>query len=384
MKIRLKIVLFFFFFGFILTSGQTKDQQLFLSGYIKNLNEFNFVNRLDQLQWSTLIHNRLNFKYMLTHTLKLRFEIRNRVFYGDRVQKFTSFSDAISNDNGIIDMSWNIIDSKDLIFNTTFDRVLLNFTNNKWDIALGRQRINWGVNLIWNPNDIFNTYNFLDFDYEERPGSDAIRVQYYFNDFQKVEVAAKKGYLKNDHIVAVMYKFNKWSYDMQLLTGIYQKDWMTGVGWAGNVKNAGFKGEISYFIPTDNEFSSKNVLSASLSLDYAFKKGVYVHGSFLYNNSIDELNDNFENLLYSPITPKKLMPFKYSWFWQLSKEFSPIFAGTLNTIYSGTNGSLILMPSFNYSLAENWEVNFTGQSFFELENNKAVGNSFYVRLRWSY
>ena len=66
------------------------------------------------------------------------------------------------------------------------------------------------MNLAWNPNDIFNTYNLLDFDYEERPGSDAIRIQYYLGDFSKIEVAAKKGSSKDDHIVAAMYKFNKW------------------------------------------------------------------------------------------------------------------------------------------------------------------------------
>ena len=42
---------------------QEKEQHLFLVGYVKNLHEFSFVDQLDQLQWTTLIHNRLNFKY---------------------------------------------------------------------------------------------------------------------------------------------------------------------------------------------------------------------------------------------------------------------------------------------------------------------------------
>lgn len=36
--------------------------------------------------------------------------------------------------------------------------------------------------MAWNPNDWFNTYNYFDFDYEERPGTDAIRVRVYFKD----------------------------------------------------------------------------------------------------------------------------------------------------------------------------------------------------------
>ena len=78
------------------------------------------------------------------------------------------------------------------------------------------------------------------------------------------------------------------------------------------------------------------------------------------------------------------MPFKYSGFLQLAKEFTPIFKGALSTIYSPTNHSVILMPSLDYSMANNWELNFTGQSFFELEEHKTLGNSLFVRLRWSF
>lgn len=159
--------------------AQEKEEKLFLNGYIKNLQEFSFVDRLEQLQWTTFLHNRLNFKYIPSNSITARLEVRNRVFYGDNVKNITGFSDYISQDNGIVDLSWNIIDNKDLLFNTTIDRALINYTKGDWDITVGRQRVNWGMNLVWNPNDIFNTYNYLDFDYEERPGSDAIRIQYF-------------------------------------------------------------------------------------------------------------------------------------------------------------------------------------------------------------
>ena len=129
-----------------------------------------------------------------------------------------------------------------------------------------------------------------------------------------------------------MYKFNSGSYDIQLLTAIYQQDWVIGTGWAGNLKNAGFKGEISYFVPYENYFNSENVMSASVSVDYGFKKGLYIN----------------------------------------------------STIYSPTNQSVIIMPSLDYSIATNWELNFTGQSFFEFQDYQTIGNSMFVRLRWSF
>jgi hypothetical protein len=78
------------------------------------------------------------------------------------------------------------------------------------------------------------------------------------------------------------------------------------------------------------------------------------------------------------------MPYEYSGFLQLAKEFNPIFKGALSTIYSPTNQSVIIMPSLDYSIAANWELNFTGQSFFEFEDYKSLGNSLFLRLRWSF
>lgn len=365
-------------------SAQKKEKNLFLSGYIKNLHEFSFIDRFDDLQWTNLLHNRLNFKYIPSDEITIRLEFRNRLFYGDKVKGIFGFSEFISQDNGIIDLSWHIINQGNLLFNTTIDRALVNYTKGNWDVTLGRQRVNWGMNLIWNPNDIFNTYNFLDFDYEERPGSDAVRVQFYLGDFSKIEFAAKKGRSDNDYIVAAMYKFNKWAYDIQLIAGVYQKDWVLGAGWAGNLKNAGFKGEISYFTPYKNYFNSENVWSASISVDYGFKNGLYINGSILYNSAANQTSSGLGPLVYNNLSAKKLMPYEHSGFIQLAKEFTPIFKGALFTIYSPTNNSVIAMPSLDYSVATNWELNFTSQSFFEFEDYKTLGNSLYLRLRWSF
>lgn len=384
MKKGFKIYLLILIVNCVGLAAQEKEKELFLSGYVKNLHEFSFIDNLDDIQWTTFLHNRLNFKYIPTNEIKIRLEIRNRIYYGDGVKNIPEFSNVISRDDGLVDLSWNLIEN-DVVFNSTIDRALINYTKGDWDITLGRQRVNWGMNLTWNPNDIFNTYNFLDFDYEERPGSDAIRVQYYLDDFSKIEVAAKKGRSKDDFIIATMYKFNKWSYDIQLITGIYQKDWVIGAGWAGNLKNAGFKGEVSYFVPYKVYFNSENILSASLSVDYGFKKGLYINGSVLFNSNVNnEINSSGNLLAYTNLNAKNLMPYKYSGFLQLSKEISPIIYVSMSVIYSPTNYSIITIPSLNYSIATNWELNFTAQSFFEFKEYQTLGNSLFTRLRWSF
>lgn len=363
---------------------QDKKEHIELTGYLKYLNAFSFVDRLEQLEWTSLLHNRLNFKYTPSDSFLIRLEFRNRAFYGKGIQNTYGFSELISFDNGMVDLSWNFIENEYFILNTTIDRVLINYSKANWDITLGRQRVNWGINLVWNPNDIFNTYNFLEFDYEERPGCDAIRVQYYLGDFSKIELVAKKGKFSNDNNLAALYKFNKWSYDIQLISGIYKKDWVFGAGWAGNLKNAGFKGEVSYFIPYETYINSENVLSASFSVDYGFKKGLYINGSVLYLSNVEGSSSRVENLLNTILSAKYLMPYKFSGFLQLAKAFTPIISATASVMYSPTNQSVILIPNLTYDLGSNWEIDVTGQSFFEFDNYQTLGNNFFLRLRWSF
>lgn len=364
--------------------GQEKTNAITLSGYVKNLQQFQFVDNLDQLQWTTFLHNRLNFAYAPAKSIAFRLEFRNRIFYGDAVAHIPGFSDLMTLDNGWLDLTSNIAENGHLLIVSAIDRASVRFTKGNWDITVGRQRVNWGRNLIWNPNDIFNTYNFLDFDYEERPGSDALRLQYYTGDFSRLELAAKKGRTKDDHIVALLYGFHKWSYDFQLISGIYQNDWVMGLGWAGNVKNMGFKGELSYFVPRKDYQDNEDVLSASISMDYGFKNGLYLYASALYNGSTLNQNGGIENLALTAITAKNLMPFEFSSYVQLAKDFSPIFSGSMGTVYSPTNHSVIAIPTFTYSLATNWEIDLISQSFFEFKNYRSLGHGIYFRLRWSF
>ena len=136
-----------------------------------------------------------------------------------------------------------------------------------------------GVNLVWNPNDIFNAYSYFDFDYEERPGTDAIRVQYYLNSTSTAEVAYQPGRTSNQTIAAGLYRFTKGSYDLQALAGIVTTDYVLGGGWSGVLGKAGFNGEISAFVPRKDLRLSNTVISASVGVNYTFPRSLYLLGA---------------------------------------------------------------------------------------------------------
>ncbi len=111
----------------------------------------------------------------------------------------------------------------------------------------GRQRINWGQTLVWNPNDIFNSYSYFEVDYPERPGSDAIRVQYYTGNASTIELAAKID-SANRVTAAAYFRFNTLGFDIQFLGGLYQEeDLVLGTGWSGNLGPTCFPGRNELF-----------------------------------------------------------------------------------------------------------------------------------------
>lgn len=217
--------------SFLVNAQDEKEHAKWIewNGYIKDLQTVSFINRADSLTSVNLLHNRINLKINLTGKISGRLEIRNRIFYGDQLNKVNDFDNVISQYNGIFDLSKLWVNEKTIVAHSVIDRMLLQYSADKWDIKVGRQRINWGIHTIWNPNDIFNAYNFLDFDYEERPGSDAIRIQHYSKNNSSLELACKPGNHNNETIAAILYKFNKKSYDIQLLGGI-PTGYFTGCG----------------------------------------------------------------------------------------------------------------------------------------------------------
>jgi hypothetical protein len=278
------------------------------------------------------------------------------------------------------------VDEPGLVIHSVIDRLVVQYATDRWDIRAGRQRINWGVNTIWNPNDIFNAYNFLDFDYEERPGNDAVRIQHFFKNSDAAEVAWRIGKNKDENIAALMYRFNTSRYDIQLLGGVYNADYVFGGGWAGNIKDAGFKGEATYFQPQDNIGDTTGTLSLSLMADQTFKNNWYVSASFLYNSQPSDEPSSSLGLYNPELSAKSLSPFRYTWYAGVMKTLSPITSLNLAVIYSPKNKSLILFPTFTWNVANNFDVSLIAQSSFaDVKGDyKTQGNAVYLTIKWNF
>jgi hypothetical protein len=360
-------------------------EHISFSGYIKFLNIGTFQD-FDAMLNDNLLHNRLNLKIYLDEHFTVNLELRNRALWGDSVRLIPNYASSLDNGNQDIDLSLLLVDKPALLVHSKIDRLSLNYQSDKWRFTIGRQRINWGKNLVWNPNDLFNTYSFFDFDNEERPGTDALRIQYFTSGNSSVETAVNYRNNWDDTTLALKYNFNKFSYDFQVLAAKYFDDYMMGIGWEGAVKDIGVKGEFSYFIPQDR--AKESLLSASVSLDYYFKNGISLTASTLFNeNGVKEVTAfNPVNFNSFQLNAKNLMPNRWSSFLQISKTPTPAVNLSFATIYAYEIRGFFMMPQFSYSLSQNWDFDTTAQIFYGKPNDKLenIANSVFLRFRWSF
>jgi hypothetical protein len=282
------------------------------------------------------------------------------------------------------DLSITWVEMDNMLLYSNIDRLWVEYGASQWNARIGRQRINWGIGTLWNPNDIFNTYNFLDFDYEERPASDAIKAQYLFGNMSNVEIAvARTGDSVNNSIAAVKYFTNKWNYDFQLLGGSYLAQPTLGAGWAGSIGDAGFKGESQYFFAKD---SLPGQLNFMMETDYIFGKGWYVNaGGLLNTEGIDEPITESAIATFT-LTPRNPMPTKWNIYTGFSKEVTPLFMVNASIVYAPQTNLLMILPTLQYNLATNIDVNLVGQSFFAEQPTGFEGmvHRLYLRLKWSF
>ena len=127
-------------------------------------------------------------------------------------------------------------------------------------------------------------------------------------------------------------------------------------------------------------------LTGSTTLDYSFNNGWYLAASVLYVQHPVSALTGPANLSRENLSPKALMPFHWSWYAGISKAFTPILNGSMAVIYSPTFHSTILFPSLAYSVAENFDLDLTAQSFFsDLSGEyRTESNAVFLRLRWSF
>jgi len=375
-------------------------------GYINDMPSGIWLNQpTSTFYWQNILHNRMNFGWQINKNFRFDASARTRLLTGS-----SQMLDAnqINADKGVVDMSWNVFGGENAILNMSLDRLNFTFEKNKISLTLGRQRINWGQNFVWNPNDIFNTYSFFDFDYPERAGCDALRAIYYHSAVSSSEFAVSLSH-KNEITAAAMHRWNWKNFDFQVIGGVINAggtkfsqnnyadsvsylpaDLVIGGAWSGDIKGISCRGEFSYFhsLEKHSDWEAKNTFTASVGLDYTFSNSLFLQTEALYNTINDEnvlLGNGIIGIYSQPLSAKNLSFAKWNIFTQATYPFSPRLNGSVSSIYYPDRKGGYAGFSIDYSLIQNLNLALFMQTFYISLNPKPLECFLgFVRLKYSF
>lgn len=365
---------------------EERQPLLSVNGYMKELGILSTTRSFKRTRYDNILHNRVNSLWVLSPRLELKADLRTRLFNGYSVENTRdAFKESLGQDIGLLDLSWVWLDSKHTLGHSTLDRLFLTVTEKKWELSLGRQRVNWGRTFVWNPNDLFNTYAYLDFDYEERPGTDAVRFQYYSGYASGWEIALAPGERGDAWVGALMYRTNRNGYDIQILGGNFREELALGLGWAGGIKGLGFKGELTYFHPRHFWDRQIGFLSGTLGLDYGFPSSLYLQAEFLFNGNWHGGGDA-ANIFAEPLPANNLYTARTAFFLGGNFQVHPLVNTGLAGIFAPDENLYVFVPSLSLSLRQNLDFLITAQFLRNpsLERLSGTGNLFYFRLKQSF
>lgn len=132
-------------------SAENKTSKWEITGYIKNLESLYFDKNFNNSISGNLLHNRLNFKWKPSEKITTVAEIRNRLFWGEEVKLTPEFVSQLRNENEIIDLQQIWINKTSLVLLSNVERLYVDYHQRHWNLRIGRQRINWGKTITWNP-----------------------------------------------------------------------------------------------------------------------------------------------------------------------------------------------------------------------------------------
>lgn len=343
-------------------------------------------------EWLHYIYHRSTVQYWATDDLLLVAEGKLTLLkQSENGRVLLSSAVAPKSGTEFIDLSYKNKISSSLEFETSIQRLFFQFSKKEWIFTVGRQRITWGTNLVWNPIDIFNPRPPISIDNNDLPNADAVRAQWFFSPTSVIEFSIFPDVSRNELIAAGLVKVN-WAETDWILMGGHRKGIpVIGGGFSGSLFEGGFRGEFilsakSYRRDSMNELGIVNDerFSFAISGDYTFQNSLYLHSEILYHSKGKtkdilfgqlDMSDNFE-----------LSASRWSLFYETSFQLSALWRGQWIGIINPLDRSWIAGPSATFNAAEQWD--FFGTVLFSSGDSTSeygsTGTSGMVGLRFSF
>jgi len=231
------------------------------------------------------------------------------------------------------------------------DRLFFTYSNPSLKVTAGRQIVTFGSAKIVNPTDVVTPFGLNTIDTEERAGSDAARLKYFFKDFyldggflfgkdfekERNAVFAKSGWTIGGHNFYLMFMEFR------------DKNYLYGLDWQGGIGGSTVWLEGSYVEGTKDYARLSTGLQVYFGSQWSMIGEYHYNGIGTYNES-----DYFKTAIQPSFIEANLFLVGRNYFsLMFSKELSALynlsFGGTLNL----NDQSVLVNLLLTWNLIEN-------------------------------
>ena len=252
----------------------------------------------------------------------------------------------------LFNMKWNISSGDRYNLSHYIDRLYFRQGFDWGNIIVGRQRISWGTGRIWNPTDLFNPINPADFSKIEKDGADAVSLTYFMGNFTDLNIVynPQDKFKKNN--AAFRFRTNYETFDLALIGGYFDRRYVAGFDFAGNLWVAGIRGE--GIISMDNNDLSKNYTKLVFGIDNQFTSKLYALIEYQYNG--EGITDKYSYDLNALAKGNIINLNRNYLFISSNYLFTPLITGTISNNIDINDGSGFVNISCSYSLSGNSDL----------------------------
>ncbi len=323
---------------------------------------------------------RLQFNGDIGENTTFNFEYDNEVLLNNYLSTQQFKQQKLLSDPGYFNLQSTYLDTSAAYARQLLYRGYITSSFSDIDVTLGRQRISWGTAYMWNPMDILNPFNPLQLERAERPGVDAILLDWNAGDLTRISLVNALHDSGSSSSTALRARSNFNGFDMSLLAGEFRGKQITGFDFSGQAGQVGLKGELTYTQPQGN----KAYIQAVVGADYTFAGTFFMEFEYYYNGQgTTDRNQYNYNLLFNG-TVQSLAQHYLGLF--IGGDITPLLRFENVLIFNLDDKSYFLYPSLGYSLGEDITLSL-GLQLFNGKNGTefaAINNLYFAQLQWFF
>ena len=262
-------------------------------------------------------------------------------------------------------LSVNVVDSQNYLAQLRADRFLISKEFDSFKITLGRQAITLGQGRAFTPLDRLAPFSPTSIDQQYKPGLDALRVDFWWGIAGQASfiVAYRQEWSRSGmaYVATAQDHFGGW--DIHLLAGEFQRDWVFGLSTAGSLGPLSIYGDFSWTYSNPDLLhigDPDSFIRTSLGLSWSWAQGgggsisteVYWQedGASLANQYLLESQDP------RMLRGERWFLGQYYAMLSAQQSINPLLQGSLSLLSNLKDGSGLIGSTLSWSVRQDVDV----------------------------